>query len=381
MIFNPRYLLVYRDWYSLLFITVLSVIGLVFIFSATYRPHQPYSLFFVKQCGGLIIGLVIYLVISCIDYRVMERWGYCAYWCVLVFLIFTLCKGSVGMGGQRWINLGLFKFQPSELAKLFFPPFASYQLYGDPLREKPSTHTYAIVLGVLVVSFLLIRKQPDLGTALIVLLSGLIMVWLAGLSRRFFIISFMLVAISAPITWHFLKEYQKKRIYVFLGYGDAHKERYQLEQAKIAIGSGGLTGKGLLRGTQNQLHFLPESRTDCIFAVIAEEWGLLGAIGIIILYMLFFLHLLYMTRAISDPGAQLLALGLLMPTMLSTAINISMIMGMLPVVGIPLPWISYGLSNLLTTMISFGWLESIIMRRLQLHQQIMCPYNKHQVAT
>lgn len=366
MIFNPRHLFIYRNWLSFLFIVLLSCVGLLFIYSATHRPYHPYSAFFIKQAAGLAMGLVLYFAVSCIDYRVMMRWGYGAYWCVIILLMFTLVKGSIGMGGQRWINLVFFKFQPSELAKLCLPAYTVYELYSDPLQERPPGPAYARILGMLLLSFLLIRKQPDLGTALIVLFSGMTLLWIAGLSRRFLTISILICFITAPVMWHFLKEYQKKRILVFFGYGDQHKERYQIEQSKIAIGSGGLYGKGLLKGTQNQLNFLPESRTDFIFSVIAEEWGLAGALCVLVLYFLFILHLLAIVIPITDASTQLLAVGLILPIIFSAFINMYMVTELLPTVGIPLPLISYGLSNLWTTLISLGWFESIAMHRLHL---------------
>jgi rod shape determining protein RodA len=366
MIFNQRHLFIYRDWISFFLIILLACIGLLFIFSSTYRPDKPFSLFFIKQSLGLLVGCGIYFGVSCIDYRALLRWGYGTYFCVIGLLVFTIFKGSVGMGGQRWIHLFFFKLQTSELAKLFFPAYATYRLYDDPTKEKPTFNAYANVLIMLAISFLLIRKQPDLGTALIVLFSGLIMVWIAGIDKRFFIISFLIITTSAPISWHFLKDYQKKRILVFLGYGEHRKERYQIEQSKIAIGSGGLYGKGFLRGTQTQLNFLPESRTDFIFSVIAEEWGLLGAVTVVMLFILLFLRLLSIAATIQEPSIQLLALGLIIPIMLSTFINICMVIGLLPVVGIPLPFISYGLSNLWTTLASLGWFQSIALHRFRL---------------
>ena len=206
-------------------------------------------------------------------------------------------------------------------------------------------------------------KQPDLGTALILLGSGLAMLWLLGLPRRFFLYGTLVVALFSPLLWHTLKPYQQKRVLVFLGYGSAHKERYQIEQSKIAIGSGGLWGKGLLNSTQNKFMFLPESRTDFIFAVIAEEWGFVGSLLVLALYLLLFLRILFLICLMQNRYLQLLACGLIVHILLATIINISMVIGLLPIVGNPLPLMSYGLSNVWVTFASLGMVQGISMRQ------------------
>ncbi len=353
----------YFDWLSFILITLLSAIGLSFVWSATFKHEEPFSLFFKKQVFGFATGFGIYFLCCCIDYRSLQRWGYFLYFATIVLLLCTIIKGSIGMGAQRWINLGIFKFQPSELTKLFFPAFVSYYLYTEKETGEYTLQTYTPLLIILGLSFLLIAKQPDLGTAIIIALSGLLLLWLSGLTKKFFLVSFTFFIVSAPTLWHFLKPYQKKRISVFLGEGDKRKERYQIEQSKIAIGSGGLSGKGFLQGTQNKLLFLPEGRTDFIFSVICEEWGFVGACCILFLYTLFFLRLIYVITTIPHFFGQLFAAGLSIPIMLSTLINIGMVMGMFPVVGIPLPLISYGITQLWITLASLGCFNSIAMRR------------------
>ncbi len=346
---------------------ILSALGLLFVFSATYRPDLPYSFFFKKQLFGIITGLILYLICCSIDYRSLERNGYFLYFLTIILLLITILKGSIGMGAQRWINLGITKFQPAELTKLFFPSFISYYLFTE---EKYVTtlkiKNFLPILGVLGLSVLLILKQPDLGTAIIVLFSGLILLWLAGLSKKFFLISLILCSTAAPLLWKSLKPYQRTRIEVFLGAGESKKERYHIEQSRIAIGSGGLAGKGFLHSTQNQFSFLPESRTDFIFAVICEEWGFLGALILILLYAIMFIRLFYIITTIKNFFTQLLATGLIIHIVFSTLMNMSMVMGLMPVVGIPLPFISYGVSNLWISFASLGWFNSIAMRRFYL---------------
>lgn len=357
--------LYYFDWVTFFLTILLGCIGLLFVFSATTGPEQAMSLFFKKQAAGLAVGIGIYIACTFIDYRALMRWGYVGFFIVIALLVFTLIKGSIGMGGQRWISLGFMKFQPSELAKLLFPAYAAYYFYLHKKNER-TFYDFLPLLAILILSFLLIRKQPDLGTALIIVFSGLTLFWLAGLKKKFFIIGFSLCMIAAPLFWYVLKPYQKKRIEVFMGYGDSRKERYQTEQALIAIGSGGFTGKGLLKGTQNVLQFLPESRTDFIFAVVCEEWGFIGALFVLFLYLFIFIRLLLSIALIKMPYVQLLAVGLLIHIVFSALINILMVVGMLPIVGIPLPLMSYGLSNLWITMASFGWLQGILMEQRHL---------------
>jgi len=342
---------------------ILAACGLLFVFSATYSPEKPFSSFFIKQCIGICGGIIIYFVCLIPDYRNFMRWGYVAYFGLIVLLAFTLIKGSIGMGGKRWLNLIFFKIQPSELAKFLFPAYMVNYLH---LHKKTVIHSFGLFIPLLImlgISFILIQKQPDLGTALIVLFSGLILCWLAGLNKKFFLYSFLMAFIMTPLIWSFvLRDYQKNRIIVFLGQGDQKKEGYQIEQASIAIGSGGLFGKGLFNGTQNRLRFLPESRTDFIFAVLCEELGLLGAIAVLLCYLMLFLRSFLLISALKDVYAQLFASGLLLHILLATIINIGMVLGIMPIVGIPLPLMSYGLSNLWITIACLGAFQNIMLR-------------------
>jgi rod shape determining protein RodA len=350
------------DYISLLLIILLSLCGLMCIFSATYRPEKIFSSFFIKQIFGVISGLIIYFLCLLPDYRNIMRWGYAFYIGVIALLIITLIKGSIGMGGQRWINLYFFKFQPSELSKLFFPAFMVNYVHLQKKTIIQSFYFFAPILVVLLLSFILIHKQPDLGTALILLTSGIILLWLAGISKKFFLYSILCILLISPFIWSYaLHPYQKNRILVFCGYGNQKSERYQIEQARIAIGSGGIFGKGLCKGTQNRLRFLPESRTDFIFAVLCEEMGLIGAVIVVLLYLFLFFRSFMLIKVINDEHAQLFAVGLLVHLLLATLINIGMVLGMLPIVGIPLPFMSYGLSNLLITYTSFGIIHNIIL--------------------
>jgi rod shape determining protein RodA len=351
------------DFITFFLMLLLSGCGLLFIFSATYTTEKPFSFFFLKQCIGLCTGIVIYFLCLIPDYRNLMRWGSLAYFGVIALLIFTLVKGSIGMGAKRWINLIFFKLQPSELAKFLCPAYIVNYLH---MQKKTVIHSLSLFMPILImlgISFILIQKQPDLGTALIVLFSGLMLCWLAELNKKFFIYGFLITVIMMPVFWcYVLRDYQKNRIIVFFGQGNQKKEGYQIEQASIAIGSGGMWGKGLFNGTQNRLRFLPESRTDCIFAVLCEECGLLGALAILLCYVALFFRSFLLIRTLKDVYAQLFASGLLLHILLATIINIGMVLGIFPVVGIPLPLMSYGLCNLWITLACLGVLQNIMIR-------------------
>lgn len=367
MSFFDRRFYTFFNWPLFLTLCCLSAIGLAFVFSTTYTMHTPFSLFFKKQLFGVISGLVLYLLLSHSNHHTLLHWSYPFYYMVIGMLIFTLLKGHIGMGGQRWINFGLFKLQPSELTKICFPAFvAHYCLTRADI--KPYSYRDYLYLGTyLALSLILILKQPDLGTGLIVLFSALILFWLLSLPQRLFFYSLLVVLLGAPLLWTSLKPYQQKRVTTFLGYGDAQHERYQIEQSKIAIGSGGLTGKGFLQGTQNRLQFLPERRTDFIAAIIAEEWGLIGIVGVLILYGIVFLQLFVLIMQLETQATQLLAVGLATPIILSVLINIGMVTGLVPVVGIPLPFLSYGISNLWVSYASLGWLQGMVIHQSHTH--------------
>lgn len=358
----------YFDWISFLLVVTLASMGLLFVYSATYKPDLPLSLFFKKQLFGAFAGFGIYFLFCMIDIKRLSRWGLAAFGVTLLFLVYSFIGGMIAMGAKRWVSLFFFRFQPSELAKLFLPVFmASYFTELErpkyTLKYTMPFNNFLLPLGVLFFTFILILKQPDLGTALLVLFSGFVLLWFVGIPRKFFIGLALVGMLFAPVLWKVLKPYQQSRILVLFGYGDMRKERYQVEQSKIAIGSGGVLGKGLLQGTQNKFDFLPEDHTDFIFSVVCEELGFLGALSVIILYTLLFARLMYGLLQVQNFFEQILGLGLLVHVMISTCVNMGMVMGMLPTVGIPLPLFSYGLTNLWINLASLGWLHNILIRR------------------
>jgi rod shape determining protein RodA len=358
----------YFDWPSFILVTIIISLGLLFVFSATYKPEQPISFLFKKQLLGALVGYLIYFVFCILDSKLLARWGLVAFGVTLCFLAYSFVGGMIAMGGKRWISLGFFRFQPSELAKLFLPVFiASYftqlEVPKYTLKAEWPFKAYLVPLGVLFFTTALILKQPDLGTSLLVLFSGFVLLWFVRIPRAFFIGLAVCGILGAPLLWKGLKVYQQNRILVLFGYGDARKERYQIEQSKIAIGSGGLCGKGLLKGTQNKFEFLPEDHTDFIFSVLCEELGFLGALLVIMLYAALFTRMIYLLTQVQNYFEQIVGLGLLIHVMLSACINMAMVTGMLPIVGIPLPLFSYGLTNLWINLASLGWLNNIAIRR------------------
>ncbi len=362
MIFVNKRFLCYFDWINFGLVVMLSLLSLAFVFSTTNKS-EALSLFFKKQTFGILSGIGIYFLCSFMDYRTLSRAGYWLYIFTLLLLSLTLIKGSIGMGAQRWINLGLIKFQPSELAKLFLPMFLTYYFFHDQEATEPKPSTYIFPIGILLLSFLLVLKQPDLGTSIILFASGCYMLWFIGIPTRYFFIATSCLIICTPILWHVLKPYQKKRILVFLGQGSRNAERYQIEQSKIAVGSGGLLGKGFLQGTQNKLSFLPESRTDFIFSVICEETGFVGALVLLLIYLVLFSRLLWLISMIQGFYQHLMCLGLLLPIILSTVINLCMVLDLLPIVGNPLPFMSYGITHIWAGFASLGCINSITCQR------------------
>lgn len=351
------------DWIEFCLVFAISLIGLVGVFSATYKPDVPVSLFFKKQLVGMITGFGIYVFFCALDYRIVIRWGYIAYLGVIALLIFTMLKGSTAMGGQRWIAIAGMKLQPSELTKFLFPAFVAHYLHDQQDVISYGYKDFIPIIVTLGLSCFIIQRQPDLGTALVLLFSGLTLIWLSGINKKFFTYGLLFVIITAPLSWHILRPYQRKRILVYVGQGEKLKERYQIEQSKIAIGSGGFCGKGFLQGTQNKLHFLPEGRTDFIFSVICEEFGFVGAMILLLLYAALFMYLFFIILSIRPVWTRLFAFGLIIHIVFSTIINICMVTGLLPSVGIPLPLVTYGISQTWITLASLGLFASISMRR------------------
>lgn len=277
----------------------------------------------------------------------------------MIMLISVLVFGEFGKGAKRWLELGFFRFQPSELMKLVLPMMIAW-LFAHDTFPPPGKK---MIVGIFLVLFTagLIIVQPDLGTATLIAMSGLFVIFFAGLSWKWIASALSIIAASLPIVWHFyMYDYQKQRVMTFLNpESDPLGSGYHIIQSKIAIGSGGIEGKGFMGSTQAHLEFLPESTTDFIFSVLAEEFGLIGVALLLLLYTLVIARGLYIAYRAQDNFARLTAASLVMTLFVYVFVNIGMVSGLLPVVGLPLPMISYGGSSMVTLMISFGILMSI----------------------
>jgi len=266
--------------------------------------------------------------------------------------------GEIGKGAQRWLDLGFFRFQPSEMIKLTTPMMVAR--YLSEHRLPPKTGQLLIASGLILLPTLLIAKQPDLGTAILVASSGAGVLFFAGLSWAFIAAIIAALASLTPIIWHFMHGYQRDRVLTFLNpEADPLGRGYHIIQSKIAIGSGGIYGKGWLGSTQSELEFLPESSTDFIFAVFAEEFGLFGCVGLLLLYLLIIARCLHIASQAQDTYCRLLASSLAFTFFVYVFVNIGMVIGVLPVVGVPLPLISYGGTSIVTLLAGFGILMSI----------------------
>lgn len=344
----------YGDWWLLGLIILLGAFGSLVVYSAADGDNS-----FIE---AHIIKLTLACLLMIIAAQIPQNWyrdlSLSAYIIGLLFLIAVLFFGEISKGAQRWLDFGVFRFQPSEIMKLAMPAALAWLLAKQQLP--PNWSQLGIATLMLLVPVALVAKQPDLGTAILIAASGAAVVFLAGLAWRVIVGLLALLAIAAPIAWTHLHDYQQKRVLTFLDpENDPLGAGYHIIQSKIAIGSGGLEGKGWRNGSQTQLDFLPESHTDFIFSVLAEEWGLIGVSVLLTLYLLVILRGLYIAWKARDTFGQLMAGTITLSFFIYIFINIGMVSGLLPVVGVPLPLISYGGTSLVTLMLGFGILMSV----------------------
>lgn len=359
------------DWVSFVTVLVISLLGVMTIFSATRQPgEQVQSPLFIKQIIWLFIGVLGLLAVSSFDYMWLSRISVITYIMGIVLLVIVLFLGRMGMGAQRWISLGPLSFQPSEFFKLVFIIMVSNYLsfIRGPLDIGGLFRAF---FGIVFLPFMLLFKQPDLGTAVVVLLIFASMVMAKGLHKKVIILLVLIAFVSLPflgnIIWTGLKDYQKNRLVAFMDpEADPAGIGYHLNQSKVAIGSGKFFGKGFLNGTQGPFRFLPERHTDFIFAVFAEEWGFVGSFFLLALYLLLLMRGLDTARKAKDEFGKILALGITFMFAVYFFINVGMTLGIMPVVGIPLPFMSYGGTALLSNFISVGVLINIRTRRFSL---------------
>jgi rod shape determining protein RodA len=338
---------------------LVSAVGSIVLFSASGRSIPMLEAHLVR----FALGLVAMIMLAQIPPRLIRTIAPWAYVIGLVLLFIVMFVGDVSMGAQRWLDLGVVRFQPSEIMKLAVPLACAWFLHERPLP--PSMLSLAIVGVAIGVPTLLIAEQPDLGTALLVAAAGGMVILLAGLQLRYILTVVGLLGPAAYVAWRFLlHDYQRQRVLTFLDpQSDPLGSGYHIIQSQIAIGSGGVFGKGYLNGSQAQLEFLPERSTDFIFAVVGEEWGLIGLVTVICLFMFVIGRALYLAATAQDTFARLAAGSLALTFCVYVFVNTGMVTGLLPVVGVPLPFISYGGTAMVTLMAGFGILMSLCAKR------------------
>ena len=353
--------LLYRfhiDLPLLIGLLLISAASLVILYSAGGQDSDLIS----RQAIRLGIAFFVLFVLAQVSPYHIQRWTPWLFAAGLMLLFTVLFFGETGKGAQRWLDLVVFRFQPSELMKLVVPMMVAWYLSEQSLPPRLLRIAYSFL--IVFVPVLLIAKQPDLGTSLLVGSAGIFVIFLAGISWRLIVIFSSLVAASAPLLWFTLHEYQKARVITFINpENDPLGAGYHIIQSKIAIGSGGLYGKGWLNGTQSQLDFLPERSTDFIFAAFAEEFGLIGVILLLAVYFFVVLRGMYISAQAQDTFTRLLGGSITMTFFIYVFVNIGMVTGILPVVGLPLPLVSYGGTSMVTLMASFGMLMSIHTHR------------------
>jgi rod shape determining protein RodA len=311
-----------------------------------------------NQLVRLGIGFAVMIALAQVPDHVFRMLSPAGYAAGVALLVVVAVAGDVGKGAQRWLDLGVVRFQPSEILKLAVPMMCAWYLHQRPLP--PAPRDVAVVLAIVLVPVLLIAEQPDLGTALLVASAGLIVLVMGGLSWAFIAGGVALMGAAVPLVWHFLHDYQRQRVLTLLDpQSDALGAGYHIIQSQIAIGSGGVFGKGWTNGTQAQLEFLPERSTDFIFAVIGEELGLLGLVALLAGYLFIIGRGLFMATQCRDAFARLVAGSIALTFFVYAFVNAGMVTGLLPVVGVPLPLVSYGGTSFVTLMAGFGILMSL----------------------
>jgi rod shape determining protein RodA len=352
------------DWILIIAVGCLMAIGLVLIFSATHGGG--YGWMMKRQALFMAVGIVLTALSLTVDYKQLSRIGIPLYVFMVLLLLAVMLFGHAQMGAQRWLRLGAFAFQPSEFCKGFL--IVCLATFLNTRTDRLLSFTdYLPAMAFTLVPFLLVVKQPDLGTAIVFLAIALFMFLMCGFKMRWLALGTVVGCLSLPAVWHFLKEYQKNRLRVFLDPElDPFGAGYHVIQSKIAIGSGMLLGKGWLQGTQSQLNFLPENHTDFIFAVAGEEFGFIGTVIIILLYAIIIWRGLSIALNATDNFGTLLAIGITGMFFFHVLVNVGMTLGIMPVTGVPLPFVSYGASSLTINLLLVGLLLNINLQREQL---------------
>jgi len=358
------------DW---ILLAILIFIGLLSGFNLYSATHSIGSIgssqVYIKQICWYAIGFFVLLLMTTFDYHVLDRLAYPLFIVSLILLFAVLKFGKITYGSQRWLSLGYFSIQPSEMVKISIIIVLAKYFSNSESSGNYRLRDLSKPLALIAIPFVMIVYQPDLGTALILLAVSLSIVIFVNVNWKSIVIFLSMAFISAPFFWITLQEYQKRRIITFLRPDlDPLGAAYHVTQSKIAIGSGLLWGKGFLKGTQTRLNFLPQQHTDFSFSVLAEEWGFVGSAMILLVYLFLILWCLNIAKNSKDKFGTLIVVGVAALIFWHLIINVSMVIGLLPVVGIPLVLFSYGGSSVISTMAAMGLVMNISMRRFMFHE-------------
>jgi len=353
-------------WPLVLMVLLGAGVGFAMLYSVAEGETGTWV---TRQLVRFAVALVLMFAVAFTDIRILHRYAYLAYAGALVLLVAVELVGSSGQGAQRWVNFGVFQVQPSEIMKIALVLALARYFHGCTLEQVGEVRWLIVPVAMIAAPVALVLRQPDLGTALLLVFGGAALLFLAGVKLWKFAAALLGVILITPFLWQYLRVYQKDRILTFfdpeldpLGAG------YHIIQSKIALGSGGLFGKGFLLGTQSHLNFLPEKQSDFIFTVLAEEFGLVGGLALLTLYALMLAYAVAISLRARNHFGRLLGVGAASTFFISVFINIAMAMGMIPVVGVPLPLVSYGGTAMVTILVGFGLVMSV-----HIHRDVMIP--------
>ncbi len=349
------------NWMLISVVTVMACMGFVFLYSAAEGSVQPWAL---PQIMRFIVLFPVMLIVAIIDIRFWYKISYFVYFIVVLALLATDLVGVTAMGATRWIRIGPFNFQPSEITKICVIVTLARYFHNISIVNVGKILYLIPPLLIILVPVALVMKQPDLGTSLLILMVGGIMFFAAGVRIWKFVLVLVVIVVALPVAIGHMHDYQKNRLLAFMNpEGDPMGYGYNILQSKIAIGSGGLTGKGFLKGTQSQLSFLPEKQTDFIFTTTTEEVGFIGGVIIITLYAILITYGLFISVSARNHFGRMMAIGITGLIFIHVFINIAMVMGLVPVVGVPLPLLSYGGTIMMTILMAFGLLLNVDLHK------------------
>ncbi len=349
------------NWGLLVLVTFVACIGFAMLYSAANGQINPWT---TRQVARYGLGLVAILIIALIDIRFWIRHAYLIYLAALILLFVVEVMGAIGMGARRWIDIGFMQLQPSEVMKIALVLALARYFHAVPLDDIGRIRVVIMPLFLLALPVVLVVRQPDLGTAIVLIMITAVVMFAAGVRIWKFALATGAVLAAIPVAWPMLHEYQRQRVLTFLDPArDPLGAGYHITQSKIALGSGGTAGRGFLQGTQSHLSFLPERHTDFIFTMLAEEFGLIGSLGLLSIYAIIILYAVAIALQSKNQFGRLLVIGVIATFSIYITINVAMVTGLVPVVGVPLPLISYGGTSLLTLMAGFGLIICVNVHR------------------